>query len=687
MSCRAHTPQRPASETEGRSWAALRGQPGKGRASAVKVAIKFAVRAAVAFAAIVGIVPPAMAQETAPVTLAPLIGANLPSISDYSPTPVYVDLVRQARRFGTAQTPWDEKATLGPDGWPVGDFGIFLMTGMTGVQGIPGTYKVSFTGQASVAPVASNASVANPLYDPGQDRTTVDVILPNDADQLALAFTGTRGNIKNLRVIRPGYDPVNPPLFTREFLRHIARFKTVRFMDWLGTNGRDDVTTWASRTDPARTHYAAATGVPWEDIIALANLTRQDIWINIPIRANDEYIESLARLLKETLNGQSRIYVEYSNEIWNAMFTQFGINVDMAVDEVRRRPDSALAFDGQKDKYLLAFRRVAQRLKDISDTFRRVFGNEAMMTRVRPVFSGQIVRPALAEMGLDFIAERYGPPSNYFYAFAGAPYFNMGKCQTADGLTPTDVLDAFEQSVREIPTVSLLENNLALAAWYGLPFIAYEGGSDTFGPGSIQAKKQASMDPRLLAICRQYLTNWYASGAGLLMWYTAGASNWGTQYGTWGLTTDLAIENTPKIRCIDEIAQSAPPASSARHLVPGSFDAMEYVGNLPPYKPDSRNRIRYMHPKSSPADYLVFAPKAGDYSLILRAEAARAGNVIAIGLNNQMVAPGFELKATGWDTPDDNSPVPVHFEKGFNTIRISTTKETSGFALTALTIR
>ena len=41
---------------------------------------------------------PATAQTTTPATLAPLIGANLPAISDYSPTLVYVDLVRQARR-------------------------------------------------------------------------------------------------------------------------------------------------------------------------------------------------------------------------------------------------------------------------------------------------------------------------------------------------------------------------------------------------------------------------------------------------------------------------------------------------------------------------------------------------------------------------------------------------------------
>ena len=631
---------------------------------------------------------PALGQTPLPhETLAPLIGANLPAISDYSPTPVYVDLVRQGRRFGTAKAPWDEKAVLAEDGWPVGDFGIFLMTGMSGVQGIGGTYKVSFNGQANVELVASDATTANPHYDPERNLSTIDVIMPQGANQLTLSLTGTRGNIKNLRVIRPGYDPAMPPLFTREFLQHIARFKTVRLMDWLETNGRDNVTTWATRTDPARTHYAAATGVPWEDVVALANLTHQDIWINIPVRATDDYVEHLAILLRNTLNSQSRIYVEYSNEVWNAMFTQFGINVDLALEEVRRGPDSPLAYDGKKDKYLLAFRRVAQRGKDISDIFRRVFGDEAMMTRVRPVFSGQVVRPALAEMGLEFIAQRYGPPSNYFYAFAGAPYFNLGKLQTQDGLTPAAVLDAFEQSVRELPATNLLENNLAMAAWYGLPFIAYEGGSDTFGAGSLQAKKQASMDPRMLAICRKYLNDWYASGAGLFMWFTAGATNWDTQYGTWGLTTDLAIDTAPKIRCIDEIARSTPPLPSARHQVPGSFDAIEYVGNLPPYKPDSRNHIRYLHPGSGSVDYLISAPQAGDYNLTIRAEAGRAGNAISVGLNNRVIDPAFELKATGWDTPQDNTAIPLRLKKGLNTIRFSTIRETSGFGLTSLTIR
>jgi len=52
------------------------------------------------------------------------LGANLQPIRDWSFTPVYVDLMNQARKFGSPDAPWDEAAALGADGWPVGDFGV-----------------------------------------------------------------------------------------------------------------------------------------------------------------------------------------------------------------------------------------------------------------------------------------------------------------------------------------------------------------------------------------------------------------------------------------------------------------------------------------------------------------------------------------------------------------------------------
>ena len=613
------------------------------------------------------------------------LGANMPGITDWSFTPVYTDLMNQARMFGSATAPWDEQAKLGSDGWPIGDFGVVLMIGASKYAGNAGTYKVSFTGRAKVSAVSSSATVQNLAFDARQDRSSADVALSAQEDQLMLSFTDTGPGIKNVRVIRPGYDGVNPPLFTTPFLNHIARFKTLRFMDWLRTNN-NPVSSWATRASPENTHHASKAGVPWEHIIALANQTGKDIWINLPIAADDDYVLQLAKLLKTSLKAHCRIYLEYSNEIWNGGFGQYNSNRVAAIQEVQGNPASPLAYDGNNKPQIVAFRRVAKRLKEISDIFRSVYGDAAMMSIIRPVFSSQVVQPLTAKVGLEFVEAVYGPPSRYFYALAGAPYFNLGNQQTTEGLTSEQVLSAMNDSISKLPTVNALETNVALASWYGLKFLAYEGGSDTFGPGSVAAKKAASLDPRMLDVCTAYLTSWYRQGGEMLMWFMAGAGNWDTQYGTWELTTDLALTGTPKIKCMDQMLASPPPAPKGRNEIPGIVEALAFVGNQPPYSASSISRLRYLHPGSS-LDYLILAPAEGTYSLVIRAEAGRPGNSVQLAVNSKLVAPAFELAAQGWGQPLDNAPIRLKLRQGFNTLRVTTINENLGFSMTALSIR
>ena len=66
-----------------------------------------------------------------------------------------------------------------------------------------------------------------------------------------------------------------------------------------------------------------------------------------------------------------------------------------------------------------------------------------------------------------------------------------------------------------------------------IEYVGYEGGPDTFGVNSIQAKKQASNDIRMTNITINFLNDWYAAGGHLFNWFTYGASSYDTQYGTW----------------------------------------------------------------------------------------------------------------------------------------------------------
>lgn len=611
------------------------------------------------------------------------LGANLPAVYDWAPTPVYADLVKHGRQFGPPDHPWGGAAdttSVGADGWPTGDCGIVVMA----ISGYPGTYQGSFTGKATVSLNGSpDTLIKNVVYDAAKNQTTFDVVRGPAAFNMILIFTNTGTGIKDLKVVRPGYDRFDPPLFTSDFLNHIARFKTLRFMDWLRTNGNSS-TTWSTRST-LNTRYSPDVGVPWEHVVALANQTGKDIWINIPVGADDDYVTRLAALLKGTLTVDVKIYVEYSNELWNFGFSQATVNKNLATQEVSANPTSALVYDGTTDPYTMSFRRTAKRLKEISDIFRGVYGDAAMMTKVRPILAGQVVNTYILQTGLDMINTVYGPPSRYFYAVAGAPYFNLGTQQLVDGLAPTDVLNALEASITAMPREAAFEKNVGLARWYGLPFFSYEAGPDTFGSGSIPAKKAANLDSRMLDLCRKYLTSWYASGGETMMWYTAGSGNWDTQYGTYSLTYDLSVE-TPKTQCMDQALASPLPVQTGRNQVPGTINSLAYAGNFEPYSTASADRIRYLHPGSY-NDYVLLAPVSGNYTLTLNSEAGRAGNQIDVSVNGKLVAPFFELKNTGANAPADNAPIAISLNKGFNTLRLRTRTETSGYVLWSLTVR
>ncbi len=614
------------------------------------------------------------------------IGANLQGINDYSRTNAFVNLIHQARRYGSPDQPWDEKAILGDDGWPVGDFGVVLMTRQKNNSGITGIYKIGFIGRAKVETVATDDATVYPIrYDPIRNQSRVDIELGKNTDQFMLKFTKTGFGIKDLKIIRPGYDFINPPLFTRPFLEHIDRFNTLRFMDWLRTNN-NSIKYWSERSKTDRTHHTTDRGVPWEHIIELANQTNKNIWINIPISANDDYVKQLARLLHNKLNRNIQIYIEYSNEIWNGQFNQHSINFDMAEKEIRTTPNSPLAYDGKRDRWTVGFRRIAMRGKEISDIFRTEFGDNAMMKTVKPIFASQISNPYTTALGLDFLSEYYGPPNKYFFAVAGAPYFNLGAQQKIEGLSTEQVLDGLDASIARLHDIYKYEKNVALASWYRLPYFAYEGGPDTFGSGSIAAKKASQLHPRMEALCTAFLQNWFTNGGGLFMWFTAGAGDWDKKFGAWELTTDLTISNTPKIRCIDKANNLFTYDFPGRNIVPGSFPAIAYVGNYPPYSEKSRSFLSRRY-EGAYLDYLIMVTIPGLYDLVLHAASDKHGNKLNIRINNSDVISDYELQNQGLDKQVENRAIPVRLEKGLQTLRIITQRKTSDVDLSQITIR
>jgi hypothetical protein len=180
-----------------------------------------------------------------------------------------------------------------------------------------GTYKISYIadGKPTIKFVASSGLIANHLFNATLKKGTADLVFPANGQQLMLSFTNTTKGLRNLRVIRPGYDPINPPTFTTAFLNANQRFNTFRFMDW-GVTNANPITSWSQRPTLNSVTYAGSyNGVPIETMIELGNTLKKNIWINIPHQADANYINNTAYLLKSLYNvSNGSIYVEYSNE-------------------------------------------------------------------------------------------------------------------------------------------------------------------------------------------------------------------------------------------------------------------------------------------------------------------------------------------------------------------------------------
>lgn len=514
------------------------------------------------------------------------LGGNLNMESDRVHDHPFTDLVKGTRGFYSLSGRLANNGKMAlayqdANGWPTEAFAVSLADNSE--YGVPidtGVYHMSFTGPSSVTVAVRRSAPAGaatvpstaPLptltkisYNATTGVHTYDITVPAGVLTLALEFRGTGGNVKNLKVLQPGYSLSSYPTFTNEYVNLLKNLSpnAVRFMDWTHTND-NVVANWSDRaktTDATQAKVGvagdlvSAKGIAWEYVIQLANTLNKDVWINVPAHATDDYVKQLAALFKSKLNSNLNIYVEYSNEVWNSIFEQTKYNIDQAKAEVAANPSSTLKYDGTTDSNKWAERRYARRLKQVTDLFKTVWTTtfngttvqaNPINTRVRAVLSGQYSNQARLDNYLTYLNKYYGAPKNYLYGIGVAPYLNLGGSQNTPGLTKDQVLTALRNSVTGMKNGTGLTNAKTRANNWGLKLIAYEGGIDTFGDQSIASKRAAVLDPQITQIMQDYLHTWYSKGGNQINWYTLGARSFNSKNGTWSITEDVRNYNQPK---------------------------------------------------------------------------------------------------------------------------------------------
>jgi hypothetical protein len=497
--------------------------------------------------------PPATVPATAPSTLPvgrrdePFLGINIETPRDYERQFMFIDAMKTSRRFGSVTKPYDTKATLNPDGTPVGDAGAMVITE---VRNINGVYKFSATGRAELLAPGSPAKIANVRYDAARNRTTADVIINVDPDRiitLALAWRNSGEGLKDIKLIRPGYAD-DSEIFTREFVESLKPFGAIRFMDYLRTNN-SLVSKWDERPKVNDPQYTIK-GAPYEYAIELGNRTNKDIWLNIPALADDDFVVQLGALVREKLKPGLFCYIEYSNEVWNGQFKQFHQNQDAAKAEVAAG-DNQLN-DGGKDKnvHYWGWKRIAKR----AVTFRKLLDDDPRFRVILASQSGFDPPGYVLRQQLQYVEKYHGQPKDFFYAVACAPYFSPGRDELDPAkkkwFTDRKTITVDEICDRLLARTATSQNEKVkgfheLARQYGVKSFGYEGGLDLQQQAhNVDVKIASQYDPRAGLAVEDYLNKWYEGGGDAMFYFTLSCKY--SKSGYWGLTEDVRDLRAPK---------------------------------------------------------------------------------------------------------------------------------------------
>ncbi|MDD2830467.1 MAG: hypothetical protein PHW18_12910 [Sulfuricurvum sp.] len=452
----------------------------------------------------------------------PYIGINISQLSYWDGANAMVDMVFESE-FRSSEWGYDVGADV--DGAPTQDFNLIFSSRRVAI----GTYKLVFKGEAELyvsgtPEIDGEASpyITNLVYDATHNLTTADVVIPSViTNNSYINFSNTRrtstsafhSGVTDIHLWRSSYPTDGSVIFTKEFLRAMKSFHLIRCMEFISTNENDSVN-WSERTTMRHLgRPISGREQPWELMVLLANETGNDLWINVPTRANDDYITKLSQLLRYGSDGINpytsvqqnpiypplkegiRVYVEYGNELWNPGpgFSGFYWARDFA-DVARAQLNHPINYDGTvtDDQYLALRRWIAYRSSVISLTFRRTFGDKAMMNTVRPILSAQ------ASNGNAYLSEELKWAEGFYGKIRNnAPYNDTlrtvnelwwgggGAAYYDSNVSPSSSSQATMKGYFDgLPTDDFAKMVAIDATWtrgFGLANVAYEGGPEPGG--------------------------------------------------------------------------------------------------------------------------------------------------------------------------------------------------------------
>ena len=176
-----------------------------------------------------------------------------------------------------------------------------------------GSLQVRFLGAGGAKVIAGTLPASGMATFTGAEiyTFTIPPANPTTTVNLTVAASDSTAPLDRIQLLTPGS---GPGLYHPEYVAALRPFDVIRVMDPQFTSGSQEVR-WADRiTRP---------GEDLESLIALANAAHRDLWVCVPARAvaangmPTDYAYQLGDLLNSCLDPGLKVYVEYSNEVWN----------------------------------------------------------------------------------------------------------------------------------------------------------------------------------------------------------------------------------------------------------------------------------------------------------------------------------------------------------------------------------
>ncbi len=539
----------------------------------------------------------------------PQVGTNLGFLSNNAGEWPFVDVFKTSSRwYRSGPCGWDcGTLALDADGWVTAlDFSTFefahtfIFTDVADQMphgDITHEYIVLYDGVGFLdydgsAEVVSREQFTDAGGSHGRDVVRVD---PASSESFAISIILTARTwdpeepvdpseyVRNIRVIAPGGlcsdDPYqirmsaaecpsgatyasfessyDTQIFHPTFLDNARNFGVIRLMDWMDTID-NDLTSYSQypREASARWNPAPAT------IMAkLANRLGADLWINIPHLADEDFLmdptstTGLAVDLAGELDESRKLYVEYSNEVWNPEFDAF---LEVAVLGCDTYPDLATACDNDEDSGngipceghleqpvpacdTARTRYTSQRSLGIWEDFEDAFDNDvesSSASRLVRVLSSWSGHATLHDDLLSYQEAYLSTDAFAVGAYFGWPLAGDPIVQTWDASDAADMTALFGRLATEVDdTLDDMEADRLFLAntqnYSSIPLVFYEGGQGLVawgpnaddeavgnGPSPLEHANEvfdaANRDSRMGERYQQLLSGWRQRGGDVL---------------------------------------------------------------------------------------------------------------------------------------------------------------------------